>query len=270
MPGRRGRPKKENPITLSAEEAQLLMNRLGYKDRQNLIDDLAMGTIPSIANSDATIPATPVSVGAGRSTEVSRAGSKTNLDKDNRVSWADQADREDAGEVAELPPVNVAAEDAIQEKGLEVADKNPRQTTPTWSEIVMGNRSFGNGLNLEFIPSGEEVVFSDKEWEEGAKVWSYPLAGKFGKARPAYAEVLKWVSITWKKDTPKVFQLKPGLFLFEFHSEEQRIDVLARNWSFFHKYPVVFKPWNVDAPVDESAFESTPLWIQLPGLPPRL
>lgn len=44
----------------------------------------------------------------------------------------------------------------------------------------------------------------------------------------------------------------------------------SKKWTFYHRYLIVLKSWNVDRGLDEDSFSLVPVWIQLPGLPPRL
>lgn len=43
-----------------------------------------------------------------------------------------------------------------------------------------------------------------------------------------------------------------------------------KNWTFYHKFQVIFKPWDVDKSFSDLSFDTAPIWIQLLGLPPRL
>lgn len=78
------------------------------------------------------------------------------------------------------------------------------------------------------------------------------------------------VDTNWKSYAPKVTQLRPGVFIFDFEKEEHKIDVIQRNWSFNHKFSMVLKFWDVDQEVDKMTMNTTPVWVQLPGLNARL
>lgn len=153
-------------------------------------------------------------------------------------------------------------------KGIQVEEEG-NSTGPSWIDIVKGNRAYGNGQTLEYSKPGMEVVISDEEWTEGEKTWQHTLAAKFGKSTLVYDEVVKWAGVNWKRNTPGISLLKPGIFLFEFKSGEQKLDALSRSWTFYHKYPIIFKPWNVDTTVDQLQIETQPILIQFPELPPR-
>lgn len=235
-----------------------------------------MGVIPLLADHGAS-PKENVQVeGSGRSIEVAQPKSEKAPVMEKRLSWADECKIAEEGvqpvleeTVLIVTPDVEKIEEKVELKKV-VEDKKEEQVQKAWADVVRGNRIAGNGLELEYVRSGEEVEITEDEWNEGEKIWRYPVVGKVVNSNPPYTEVLKWASVNWKKETPRVSQLKPGVFIFEFHSNEQKWDVLRKNWSFYHKYAVVFKPWDVDGEVDEKSFTSTPVWIQLPQLPPRL
>lgn len=64
--------------------------------------------------------------------------------------------------------------------------------------------------------------------------------------------------------------MRPGVFLFDFNSEEEIMTVGSKKWTFYNRYPILLKPWNVDQGFEEDVFSQVPEWIQLPGLAPRL
>lgn len=88
--------------------------------------------------------------------------------------------------------------------------------------------------------------------------------------RPSYAEMIRWAEVNWKAYTPIVTKLRPGVFIFRFSNEADRIDVLGKQRAFYHKYQMVVKGWSVEKGVEQEVADSTPVWIQLPGLIPRL
>lgn len=82
---------------------------------------------------------------------------------------------------------------------------------------------------------------------------------------------MRWIEVNLKKQNPKLAQLKPGLFIIDINSEEDRIDALCRNWTFFHRFPVVMRNRHADMDCDNiSAMDDYPVWIHFPGLKPRL
>lgn len=63
-------------------------------------------------------------------------------------------------------------------KGDEILKESPINPTPSWADIIRGNRTHGNGIMLEYIKPGMEVEITDDEWEEGAKIWRFPAVAK--------------------------------------------------------------------------------------------
>lgn len=61
----------------------------------------------------------------------------------------------------------------------------------SYSEAVRSNR-IGEGLLLKVVEPGQEVVISDDDWNNGAKMWNFTLLGKVVSHSPSYAEMVKW------------------------------------------------------------------------------
>lgn len=272
-----GRRKKNVTVTVSAEEFHLIVERLGYKADQELLDDLAMGVIPPSAASDTLPTETPEVEDSGNTVMVAQHREANELELKKRSSWADEAEASEAMVAGNLPVIDpipdgievVSTESGKNDEakiGGDAVEQNPK----SWSEIVKGNRTGGKGLNLDFIPVEGVVKITPEEWEEGASLWRYPVIAKIENARPSYDDIVKWVGINWKSYNPKGTQLKPGIFVFDFETEEQRLQIIQRNWTFYHKYPMVMKFWDSDGDVEKIPMNTAPVWIRLPGLKPRL
>lgn len=285
---KKGRPKKEVPVTLSKDEILLIAKRLGFSTERDLLDDLAMGVIAPVAPPVDTLTVTPEAECSGKSAGVAQPKSLENLSVkcEKRKSWADLVEEtEEVSGVAPamepivnpdlmIPPAveeavggGKGASEVVKESGTEVL---PATGPKTWSDVVKGNRAIGNGLSLDFFPVEEVVRISEEDWEEGARLWKFPVVGSIVNARPSYTEVLKWVEVNWKSYAPRVTQLKPGVFVFDFQKEEHRIEVIQRSWSFYHKFEMVLKFWDPDQDVDSLSMNTRPVWVQLPGLKSRL
>lgn len=81
--------------------------------------------------------------------------------------------------------------------------------------------------------------------------------------KPSYAEMVKWTAFQWKEAPPHAAEVRPGVFLFK--TEQEKLAVWSKKWTFYHSYPIVLKSWNVDRGLDEDSFSLVPVWIQLPG-----
>lgn len=286
----KGHPKKEiTTVSFSFDEANILAKRLGYKTRQNLIDDLAMSLIPPTADPIAPLPVNPEVEGTGRSAEVAQPRSASVLSVGEKVSWSDEVDAAEAVKSKSDPAIeklgeittksgdtstshaNAMAIEALVEKvaahSIGAADLKDGGKPKPWTEILKSNQSIGNPITLESVQPTEEIKISEDEWEEGVQSWKFPVILMVAIAKPSYMEMLRWSTVNWAKLNPKMSQIKPGVFLVEFQSEEERMEVLCKNWTFYHKSDVVLKPWDPAKGFDQQGLDSTPVWVRLPCLP---
>lgn len=146
---------------------------------------------------------------------------------------------------------------------------NLQGTGQSWAELVRKNRSIVK-CGLEYIEqSPGPVVFTDEEWDDGRKLWKYAVISRVASHTLSYPTMVRWIEVTWGNYKPHVSQVKPGIFLFNFHSEEDRTAVLRRKWTFYHKFPVQLKVWDGSTDFDKISFGYMPVWINLLGLHPR-
>lgn len=95
------------------------------------------------------------------------------------------------------------------------------------------------------------------------------MVGAILAFKPSFADVQQWVRVNWKRYNPKVFHVKLGVYLFEFQNEENKLEVLGRAWTFYHKSPVTLKEWNSDMDLDNINFNKIPVLVQFPNLKKR-
>lgn len=272
--------RQKNSVVLSSDEFHVIAMKMGYKSDQNLRDDLALGLIPPTAKPVAPSTAAPEAEGSGQSLEVARHSTEPdmvgkglvkvpidpnpkNLASQKRLSWAEITEIEEEKEAA----IAKAKEGASLIQG--VMDKDKEATKPegkTWAGIVRDGGANEVSTELEFIKPGMTVEFSEEEWEEGKTIWKHALIGAVVSFRPSFADVQRWVESNWKIYKPKISHVKPGVYLFEFQSEEDKIDVLSKSWSFYNKSRISLKAWDVDMDVNNLNFDSIRVWIQLPNL----
>lgn len=211
----KAKAKKAAPetVTVSINEFQLIADGLGYKDRQSLIDNLVIGVIPRTADPGAPPKVSLEIVGLGKSPQVAYPRSDDSK-KNKRQSWANEVKEAEAAEkLADLAKGETEKGEQLVKPDEQIAKKADPIAKP-WAEIIRGNRAFANGMTLAYIQLGEEMLITEEEWEEGAKLWHFPTVAKVLHTRPVYSEMQKWASINWKSNTPRVSQLKPGGFLF--------------------------------------------------------
>lgn len=196
-------------------------------------------------------------------------------------SWADESDSAECAktEVDLGPPLQTTAkaQGGLQNltTGEGAAQGKPQATDRnTYSEVVRGNRTGGSGFGPRDVQTprtpGSEVVISEEEWKQGGSLWKHAIMGVVVSHKPSYAEMVKWVAYNWKEGKPQTSQVRPGVFLFEFKSEDEKIAILSKRWTYYNRFPFVLKAWNIDEGFEQSCFNTVPVWIQLPGLPARL
>lgn len=237
---------------------------MGYKTAQDLIDELAMGLIPSTAGTLTPSSKLPAVEGSSKSTEVSQPdflvdsgavhddlknqisvqapiveakdSSDGKIDANpnvQKVTWADQVELEEAqASLKSVEAVEKENQQAMKEATNQISKVAP--LPKTFSEVVKNNCLDSDG-DLDFISPGSTVEFSKEEWEEGNALWKHAILGAILSFKPSYADVQRWVEVNWKEYKPRISHMKPGVYLFEFNLKEDQIAMLSRNWSFYRK-----------------------------------
>lgn len=100
-------------------------------------------------------------------------------------------------------------------------------------------------------------------------MWKHVVVGTVLAFKPSFTDVQQWAKVNWKQFNPKIVYIKPGIYLLEFQTEEDKLVVLGRRWSFYHKSPVTFKAWDPSLELDDIDFSKIPVWVQLPNLKTR-
>lgn len=158
-----------------------------------------------------------------------------------QLSWADLAEAEETAESKTDAP-------------------------PSWADIARANRDPRNGMPLSFISPTEILQFSAAELTEGAKLWNSSLIGMVVGASPNYGEVCKYVNSAWRDiGHTRIHQLRKGIYLFDFSSEEDRAKALEGRWSIYNRFPLLLKPWTPGMEIGQ-CFNKIPIWVQFPGL----
>lgn len=273
----------KNSVVLSCKEFHVMAVRMGYTSDQNLRDDLAMGLIPPTPI-PVTHPTALLEVeGSGNLVEVSRHRSEPNLTKENpnqnqnqevtkpnsqrRLSWADEAEVEEAQQIGKTKSIEDGETSTRSNQETIKAAAEPR--TKTWAGVVIYDGR-GFSTDLEFIKPGMTVEFSKEQWDEGSNIWKHVVIGVVVSFRPSFPDVQRWIEVNWKSYKPKIYHVRPGIYLFEFRSENDKKEVLSKSWSFYQKSQFSLKAWDVNMDVDNLDFKSAPVWIQLPHLKLRL
>lgn len=162
----------------------------------------------------------------------------------------------------------------VQQKGTswaqlveeEEKDMGATDAPKSWADITRANRDPSNGLPLSYVKPTEVLSFSAAELKAGAKLWDSVLIGMVVGASPSYSEVAKYVKLAWKDfGLTKIHQLRKGIFLFEFHSEEDKMKVLDGRCAIYNRFPLILKPWKSGMNINK-CFDKLPIWVQFPGL----
>lgn len=167
------------------------------------------------------------------------------IEVEKMVSEAEKQEKEEGVAVENHAHTEGGSIEKVQSNkevtGVEVVGEQVKSNTPvmkSYYEIVIGNRAGDVGLALQFVPVGGVVEITEAEWEEGAQIWEHTVMGMVVSHKPSYAEMMRWVEVNWKA---YVTQMKPGVFLFQFKSEAEKMEVLGKHWTFYHKFQMVVR-----------------------------
>lgn len=70
-------------------------------------------------------------------------------------------------------PLKALADSTMQVEANTIADA---PNLKSYSDVVRSNRT-GEGMSLTYVRPGKEVVISEADWNEAAKLWQYTLMG---------------------------------------------------------------------------------------------
>lgn len=157
------------------------------------------------------------------------------------------------------------------EEPSEKTEQLTKNSNPTmnksWATIVKGNRDPAKGMELKYVPPGEDGMaeITDLDIEEGKSVWKNAVVGYILGEKPSFKEVVGFVHRSWGKiQVPRIHFLKPRIFLFNFSTDKAKRGVLARHWNF-NKSPMVLKEWAPYFKLSECNPEVIHVWIQFLG-----
>ncbi|KAL9687995.1 hypothetical protein QQ045_032407 [Rhodiola kirilowii] len=136
------------------------------------------------------------------------------------------------------------------------------------------NRSTVAGTKLRFhseLLGADKIPCSEEEWVECAGAWAWALVGIVFGFKPSLGRMKSFVRTRWgDENLVTVAQMKPGVFLFNFSSQEEMARVQEQGpWTMDNK-PVILQCWTPDETFDLESVESIPIWVRFPGLPPHM
>ncbi|XP_020266342.1 uncharacterized protein LOC109841815 [Asparagus officinalis] len=152
---------------------------------------------------------------------------------------------------------------------LKILDRKEQGIKKSFVSLFLDNRKAGSGLALNFVPSSQKtmVTFNEDECNEGKNLWKFALIGHVIGMNVRFKAMESFVTKLWGKiSIPKVFLLKPGIFLFDFQHESNMREILEAGPWFFGARPLVLKPWTIDTDIEKIQDQKYPIWVQFPNL----
>lgn len=130
---------------------------------------------------------------------------------------------------------------------------------------VRQNPDFILKLN-ESMVSAEKVEFTDEELLEGSEDWKLTLIGCVVGTEVSWANMEKFVRAKWKgMQIPKIVK-RNGVFLFQFHAQEDLTKIYESFTFFIFDHPLLLKQYELGMPIGRHIFDLSSVWIRLPGL----
>lgn len=176
--------------------------------------------------------------------------------EEKRKSWAEIFEAE-----------SQSKDGAVQFVQAEIPVAEEQNKVP-YATVVEGNRDSGLGWNLKYVkPEAEDrkVRISKSEFDAGSTLWNQTVVGYVVGRRPGFMEMKKFVQLQWRLELPKFNMLGNGVCLFTFKSEEDKLRIMQRGWTFFG-FPLVLKQWKPDMNLEHLNIKKLHVWIRLPKL----
>ncbi|KAL9690587.1 hypothetical protein QQ045_010991 [Rhodiola kirilowii] len=135
----------------------------------------------------------------------------------------------------------------------------------TFVRVLSPNRFHSELLGADNIPCSEE------EWVTCAGVWAWALVGIVFGFKPSLGRMKSFIRTRWGDERlVTVAQMKPGVFLFNFASQEGMLKVQEQGpWTMDNK-PMVLQRWTPDETFDLESVDAIPIWVRFPGLAPHM
>lgn len=124
-------------------------------------------------------------------------------------------------------------------------------------------------FNIEFdssIADLYEIELSEEEMEEGVRQWANTLIGSVIDTEVTTENMKCYVQAKWRHiATPTVTKVA-GIFLFQFHSATDMMEILEGPTSFVFDKPLMLKQYEAVMVLGNQLFNSCLMWLRFPRL----
>ncbi|KAL9673687.1 hypothetical protein QQ045_029948 [Rhodiola kirilowii] len=117
----------------------------------------------------------------------------------------------------------------------------------------------------------DRVVIPVEEWKAATSKFEFALVGFVFGSKPFLGRMKGFARVKWGDESVvRVSQLNEGIFLFKFHSEDKKAEVMSGGpWTFDNR-PLILKPWSEHEEYTCGSGDALPVWIRLPRLKAHL
>nr|XP_016466880.1 PREDICTED: uncharacterized protein LOC107789555 [Nicotiana tabacum] len=150
---------------------------------------------------------------------------------------------------------------------------NPRGTEINLAEVVKGNISQRQGMQLEYYPpiikEGVKVVrLNQIEVKDKTQKWQASLIGYVLGGNSSFKDMFNFVYGVWSfVATPQVFLHDDEYFVFKFESEDDKKLVIQKGPYTFNNRPMILKQYEPKFQINKEKTRNIPIWVIFPGLP---
>ncbi|KAL9682123.1 hypothetical protein QQ045_013916 [Rhodiola kirilowii] len=143
-----------------------------------------------------------------------------------------------------------------------------------WKVRIEENRSAAAGTKLRFhseLLGADKIPCSEEEWVACAGVWAWALVGIFFGFKSSLGRMKSFIRTRWGDEgVVSVTQMKPGVFLFNFASQEGMAKVQEQGpWTMDNK-PMILQRWTPDETFHLESVEAIPIWVRFSELAPHM
>uniref|UniRef100_A0A803PE41 DUF4283 domain-containing protein n=1 Tax=Cannabis sativa TaxID=3483 RepID=A0A803PE41_CANSA len=133
---------------------------------------------------------------------------------------------------------------------------------------ILRSGSVKRNLDSSFLNSisSSKVKITEDDIKEDADFWNSSILCYVLGANPPLSILEGFVRRMWSDKVERVVLLSYGIFLIQFHSIEERDEILKGGYIFFNRRPVVMKPWDSKVNFKKEDVKVVPIWVHLDDL----